>query len=276
MNEAQRRATRTAGSAAHLFLMGALALGAGACRDGRNALAPEPALPGGGGGSVLPGASPPAINPGPPATPGVEGPSLGIVLVSKQPRYKLRGGEERIPARLHDLQAQADAPAATPAGKNHAGKAKSGTKSGTRSDTKTADQGPPEAPQVDMTLRIINRSKQRIDFWSDGDAVTVTLRLEGLGAVTAPMPVMHTMEMRPPKVVTLGPGETFDVPISKLEFGERGDSVRAYWTRPVDYSIVPSLETAVRPAWPSTTADGDGFGRVMLAGPPLRIHVDPN
>jgi len=196
----------------------------------------------------------------------VDGPSLGIVLVSKQPRYKLRGGEERIPARLHDLQARADAPAKPP-GKKHPGKA--------RSDTETAEQRPPEAPQVDMTLRIINRSKQRVDFWSDGDPVTVTLRLEGIGAVTAPMPVMHTMEMRPPKVVTLGPGETFDVAITKLEFGERGDSMRAYWTRPGDYSIVPSLETAVRPAWPGTAPDGEGFGRVMLAGPPLRIHIDP-
>ena len=34
-----------------------------------------------------------------------------------------------------------------------------------------------------MTLRIINRSKQRVDFWSDGDPVTVTLRLDGVGAV---------------------------------------------------------------------------------------------
>ena len=264
MNDTQRRATRTAGSVARLFLVGTLALGAGACRQGRNALPPMPPLPGG-GGAAAPGTPAPEGGPGVQATPGVDGPSLGIVLVSRQPRYKLSGGEERIPARLHDLQVGADAPAPRPSGKKHPA----------RSD-ETAEQRPPEAPRVDMTLRIINRSRQRVDFWSDGDPVTVTLRLEGAGAVTAPMPVMHTMEMRPPKVVTLGPGETFDLPITKLEFGERGDSVRAYWTRPGDYSIVPSLETAVRPAWPGTTADGEGFGRVMLAGPPLRIHVDPN
>lgn len=232
--------------------------GASACRDGSNALPPSPPLPPAAGGAP---AAPDPSSANVPSTPGVEGPSLGIVLTSKQRRYQLRGGEDRIPARLHDLQAQL----AAPAGKKR--------KPGKKADA--AEQGPPEAPQVEMTLRIINRSKQRVEFWSDGDPVTVTLRLEGAGALTAPMPVMHTMEMRPPKVVTLGPGETFDLPISKLEFGDRGDSVRAYWTRPGDYSIVPSLETAVRPAWPGTTVDGEGFGRVMLAGPPLRIHVDP-
>lgn len=231
----------------------ALVLALGACREGTNALPPPPPV-GTGGGPAAPGS-------GGPTTPGVEGPSLGIVLTSKQPRYKLRGGEDRIPARLHDLQAQLGAPA----GKKKKPDKKAGT----------AEQGPPEAPPVDMTLRIINRSKQRVEFWSDGDPVTVTLRVEGPGAVTAPMPVMHTMELRAPKVVTLGPGETFDLPITKLEFGERGDSVRAYWTRPGDYTIVPSLETAVRPAWPGTSVDGEGFGRVMLAGPPLRVHVDP-
>jgi len=250
MRQTRTRAVMTAWPVTIAAL--SLVLAAGACREGANAL-PAPPPPGAGGAPPTPGAGP--------STPGVEGPSLGIVLTSKQPHYKLRGGEDRIPARLQDLQAQLAAPA---------GKKK-------RSDKKTsaAEQEPPEAPAVDMALRIINRSKQRVEFWSNGDPVTVTLRLEGPGAVTAPMPVMHTMELRAPKVVTLGPGETFDLPITKLEFGERGDSVRAYWTRPGDYSIVPTLETAVRPAWPGTSVDGEGFGRVMLAGPPLRVHVDP-
>jgi len=240
-------------------------LGAGACHDGRNALPPAPPL--GTGGTLATDASTSA------RTPGVDGPSLGIVLTSKQTHYKLRGGEDRIPARLHDLQARLASPEEEAPGKT--AKATPGKKTARPSKkVEAAEQGPPEAPAVDMTLRIINRSKQRIDFWSEGDPVTITLRLEGVGAVTAPMPVMHTMEMRPPKVVTLGPGETFALPVTKLEFGERGDSVRAYWTRPGDYSIVPSLETAVRPAWPGTSADSDGFGRVMLAGPPLRVHVD--
>jgi len=244
-----------------VMALGALMMVGGACREGRNALPAAPPL-GAGGAPVAAGTAvpPDASAAGSPGTPGVDGPSLGIVLTSKQLHYKLRGDEDRIAPRLHDLQVRVGAPAAA-APRHRSGAA--------------AEQGPPEAPQVDMTLRIINRSKQRIDFWSEGDPVTITLRLEGVGAVTAQMPVMHTMEMRPPKVVTLGPGETFALPITKLEFGERGDSTRAYWTRPGDYSIVPSLETAVRPAWPGTTADSDGFGRVMLAGPPLRVHVDP-
>lgn len=248
MNHTRTPAMSTTGRARILLVGLTLALGAGACRNGRNAL---PAAPQFDGGAV-------ANTPGtPPATPGLDGPSLGIVLLSKQPSYKLHGGEEQIPARLHELQERLTAPPKARPGKQK------------------AEQGPPDAPQVDMTLRIVNRSKQRVDFWSDGDAVTVTLRLEGAGAVTAPMPVMHTMEMRSPKVVTLGPGETFDLPVTKLEFGERGDSIRAYWTRPGDYEIVPSFETAVRPAWPGTSPAGEGFGRVMLAGPPLRVHVLP-
>jgi len=230
-----------------------LLAGSGACRDGRNALPPPPPLAGGGGAAEA--------TPATPRTPGVEGPSLGIVLMSKQSHYKLRGDEDQIPARLQAMQERLKAPPA---------KKKPRSNKAAR-----ADEAPPEAPQVDMALRIVNRSKQRVEFWSEGDAVAVTLRLEGPGAVTAPMPVMHTMELRLPKVVTLGPGETFELPITKLEFGERGDSARAYWTRPGDYSIVPSLETAVRPAWPGTSVDSDGFGRIMLAGPPLRVHVDP-
>jgi len=247
-----------------VMAMWGLLAAASACHEGRNALPPAPP-PGAGGAPAQPGTA----DAGSPGTPGVDGPSLGIVLTSKQLHYRLRGDEERIPARLHDLQASAEA-AGKPAPKKKV-KPKGGRPG---KNGEAVEQGPPEAPQVDMTLRIINRSKQRIDFWSEGDPVTVTLRLEGPGAVTAPMPVMHTMEMRPPKVVTLGPGETFDLPIPKLEFGERGDSARAYWTRPGDYTIVPSLQTAVRPAWPGTSVDSDGFGRVMLAGPPLRVHVD--
>jgi len=247
------RIARLSATAAVLGLM--LATGAGACRGGRNALPPAPPL---GSGGIAPDASSLAEQP---RAPGVDGPSLGIVLSSKQSHYKLHGDEDGIPARLHKLEERLNAPEKK--------------KSRGQDKAAQADERPPEAPQVDMTLRIVNRSKQRVEFWSDGDAVAVTLRLQGPGAVTAPMPVMHTMELRLPKVVTLGPGETFDLPITKLEFGERGDSARAYWTRPGDYLIVPSLETAVRPAWPGTTVDSEGFGRVMLAGPPLRVHVDP-
>jgi len=250
------RITRLPAMAAVLGLM--LATGAGACRGGRNALPPAPPL---GSGGVAADASGLA---GQPRAPGVDGPSLGIVLLSKQSHYKLHGDEAGIPARLHKLEERLNAPEKPEKKKSRA-----------KDKATPADDHPPEAPQVDMTLRIVNRSKQRVEFWSDGDAVAVTLRLQGPGAVTAPMPVMHTMELRLPKVVTLGPGETFDLPITKLEYGERGDSARAYWTRPGDYLIVPSLETAVRPAWPGTTADSEGFGRVMLAGPPLRVHVDP-
>jgi|GEM_PF-3140553 len=266
MNDTRKKPKTAAPAAMALALL--MLLDAGACHEGRNALPASPP-PGAGG-------APETATPAETRTPGVDGPSLGIVLTSKQLHYKLQGGEDRIPARLHDLQASLASPPKPPSGKAGAGTGTTarGKKNGKAAGKAAAEQGPPDAPPVDMTLRIINRSKQRIDFWSAGDPVTITLRLEGAGAVTAPMPVMHTMEMRPPKVVTLGPGETFDLPITRLEFGERGDSTRAYWTRPGDYTIVPSLETAVRPAWPGTVADAEGFGRVMLAGPPLRVHVD--
>ncbi|HEY4184895.1 MAG TPA: hypothetical protein VGP07_07475 [Polyangia bacterium] len=197
--------------------------------------------------SAARGDGPDAVKAG--ASDGPAGPTIELRLLTKHSRYVLAGDEARIEATLRQIEAAADAENVVP-------------------------PRYPEPPQVDLTLRLTNRAKAKVALWSGGDPVRVLLRLAGPGAVTVTPRVFHTMEMRPPTVVTLSPGEFFEIPIARLEYGERGDGERAYWTRPGNYALVPSFETATRPALPGSKVDDDGFAPVTLVGPPLAIRVD--
>jgi hypothetical protein len=99
----------------------------------------------------------------------------------------------------------------------------------------------PEAPAVEMTLKVTNKSDKEVTISLGGDDSRVDLKLEGEGAVTKESSAPMTMEFRLGKAVKLAPGKSHEIKITSLSFGNRGMSHKAYWTEAGEYSLSATL-----------------------------------
>jgi len=52
-----------------------------------------------------------------------------------------------------------------------------------------------------------------------------------------------TMEFRMGNPITLEPGKTYDIPVTRLAFGSRGIARMAYFTEAGDYTLAVTLVT---------------------------------
>jgi hypothetical protein len=155
-----------------------------------------------------------------------------------------------------------------------------------------AAKAKPPRVDVDLVLELRNTAATDIKIWAagdyrdeerqaGGDHVRLTLKLDGPGAVSH---TVATKRFRPrgpgPKVLTLGPGKTFRLPISSLCYGRHGfvrfDAERACWTKAGDYTLTATYQTAVDPApkgaEPVRAAGFDG-GSVTVTTAPVKIKV---
>ncbi len=132
----------------------------------------------------------------------------------------------------------------------------------------------PAAPKVDLKLVLKNTSKDEIQVWKAGDAVSVSFTLKGKGAMTASPQLAFTQEFRLPKAVAVAAGKTVELPIKSLTGGFRGASEFAYWTQAGEYELVATIATGVSPKPKGADDAGDGFGRVRVASKPLKITVE--
>jgi hypothetical protein len=144
------------------------------------------------------------------------------------------------------------------------------------SDAEKAGKAPP-APMVDLVLELTNAGDQEVKFWTEGDPVEIQLELKGPehGAVTIAPKMALTADFRIPKVMTLAPGKTYEIPIKTLQHGFRGISKTSYWTEPGDYTLIARYVTAISPAPKGTKEAEKGFGSVTLVSAPIKIHVQP-
>jgi hypothetical protein len=108
---------------------------------------------------------------------------------------------------------------------------------------RTTGKAAPAAPTVDFTLRITNHSGSAQTFPIGGDESQLDLKLEGTGAVTIDNLVAMTMEFRMGNPITLEPGKTYDIPVTRLAFGSRGIARMAYFTEAGDYTLAVTLVT---------------------------------
>jgi hypothetical protein len=108
---------------------------------------------------------------------------------------------------------------------------------------RTTGKTAPAAPTVDFTLRITNHSESAQTFPIGGDESQLDMKLEGPGAVTIDNLVAMTMEYRMGNPVTLAPGKTYDIPVTRLAFGTRGIARLAYLTEAGDYTLAVTLVT---------------------------------
>ena len=104
----------------------------------------------------------------------------------------------------------------------------------------------PAPPDVDMVYELKNTGAEPVAILIGGDICRLELKLEGPGAMTLPSGLARTMEFRMGRWLRLEPGAVHAIPIRKLSYGTRGDSKRAYWTKPGDYKLTATYVTAYK------------------------------
>ena len=109
--------------------------------------------------------------------------------------------------------------------------------------------GLPDAPAVDLVLRLENTGKLPINIRFGHDKGGVELSLTGEGAVSVPNCQAFAADFRVGSVVTLQPGQHSDLPIKSLQYGFRGESNRWYWTEPGTHSLAGHFHLANGRFW---------------------------
>jgi hypothetical protein len=155
-----------------------------------------------------------------------------------------------------------------------------------------AAKAKPPVVDVKLALELKNTGDREITIWvaddygkeerqNGGDYVTLRLDLQGPGAVSALVQQQHTRPLTPPpRTRALAPGQGYTLPITTLNYGTHGvatfQAYRACWTRPGDYTLTATFQTAVSPAPPGSKeakwAHFEG-GLVTLTSAPVKLQV---
>jgi hypothetical protein len=123
---------------------------------------------------------------------------------------------------------------------------------------------PLPAPAVDLVLQITNASKEDQTIYAGGTVNVYTFELKGPGVITlnntGPMPGVIIV----PRPMTLKPGASFDVPVTKLMDGRRGMARLLYWTEPGEYTLSVTYQLT----------DGKGQPTQLLKSAPVNITIE--
>jgi hypothetical protein len=77
-------------------------------------------------------------------------------------------------------------------------------------------------------------------------------------------PVAVTLDFRGSQEVTLGPGKSYDIPLTHLRDGHRGVSRNLYWTEPGEYTLTATYQLA----------DKEGNKGPLLKSKPVKVKVE--
>jgi RNA polymerase sigma factor (sigma-70 family) len=140
---------------------------------------------------------------------------------------------------------------------------------------------PPPPPGVDLVLELSNTGDEPIQLCSPaGDGVAIGFILKGPGVFHSLLGRNPTRERFSPNrdVVTLAPHEKKTFPIERLLGGSPMPGAYqsgTYWTRAGDYTLMARFATQVNPAplRGKSPPSADGFGRVWLTTPPIKLTV---
>lgn len=124
----------------------------------------------------------------------------------------------------------------------------------------------PPSPHVDLVLELENTGARPTNVVLGSDAGRIMLELVGPGAVSIKPRQAFTREYRHGKVHSIAAGESFRIPIHRLQYGFRGREFRAYWTEPGEYTLTATFDS------PPPGSPGGGLepGHVVRT-PPLEL-----
>lgn len=105
---------------------------------------------------------------------------------------------------------------------------------------------PPNPPEVEMSLELVNTGKESITVSVGGDSGTLVLKLEGPGAVTVPFTGAMSMDFKMGTPTNVEPGKALTIPITKLLHGARGIGEASDWTKPGTYTVTASYVTTIQ------------------------------
>jgi RNA polymerase sigma factor (sigma-70 family) len=138
----------------------------------------------------------------------------------------------------------------------------------------------PPAPEVDLVLELRNTGDKEISFLAGGSNPDIPLlfKLVGPGAVNIDLPAMlNAQPSRRPETIRLAPGKTHSLPIKNVVSPNRNRAGGiAYWTKPGEYTLTATYQTAVSPAPKDAAARPgyEGFGNVTVTSAPVKLKVE--
>lgn len=121
----------------------------------------------------------------------------------------------------------------------------------------------PTPPAVDLTLRLTNTTDKDLTISIGGDESTISLKLEGPGAISINPNMAMTMEYRSGKPLAIAAGKTADIKISSLLNGQRSMTEYNYWTEAGAYTVTATL----------TYPNAKGDGQAKLVSGPAKVTV---
>jgi hypothetical protein len=125
----------------------------------------------------------------------------------------------------------------------------------------------PEPPLVNLSLELRNTSDKDLAIHIGSKGSELRMDLKGPGVVTSKTADHFGADFLIPKTVIRKPGQTSELPISRLVFGSRENVQAAYWTEPGEYTL--SLQYKVGISRP----DGSDFRYLWLRSPPMHLQV---
>ena len=120
----------------------------------------------------------------------------------------------------------------------------------------------PGPPTVDFVLRITNSSDKDVTLNIGGDSSRLELTLTGEGALTVNGSMMMDRMYRQGTPTTIAAGKTYDLKITALSFGVRGESKYAYFTEAGEYTLAASL------------VYNTGTTQLTVAAEPIKVKVE--
>jgi hypothetical protein len=133
------------------------------------------------------------------------------------------------------------------------------------------------APQVDLTFELQNTTAENIKIWVGGGSNMLTLDLQGPGAVNQAWTNYVLRADIGPTIVTLAAGKAHSVPVKSLSsvgrYNGQNRHRACYWTKPGEYTLRATFETAIYPAAKDAPAATDDFWRITIMSEAVKLTV---
>jgi hypothetical protein len=129
---------------------------------------------------------------------------------------------------------------------------------------KAGDHRPP--PEVDLALELRNTTDSEMRVEVAGPRTELRLELQGPG-VKVTQADEEPNQATKAEIVTLKPGQSHTLRITRLEDGRPGARRQLYWTEPGDYTLTARIATVA-------SSPGLGERRITARSPPVTIHVE--